>query len=454
MRLEESLRALTDRRFAWYFAARTISTAGSVMAPVALAFAVLHVDPSASALAQVLGVRTLAMVVFLLVGGVISDRFSRITVLQVSHVLTLATQGLAAALIISGRATLTQLTVIEGINGAVSAFTMPAMMGIVPLVVRRTHLQQANALLSFSRSGLGIVGPAVAGLLVVGVGPGWALAVDALTYAIAVVCLARVRLPARDDRGAGSSMLRELREGWSEFTSRTWLWVIVVVFGVNNAIHVGVVGVIGPLIASTTPELGEAGWGVVLGAEAAGTVVMTLVMLRLAQRHPLREGMIAVSLVAVPILALGLSPALVVLVLAFFVAGAAVEVFGVGWSTALHEHVPLPVLSRVSSYDALGSFVAIPVGTFAYGWLASRVDLTVLLVGSAVVYAAVALSALTSRSVRDLRRADAPAASAGPAGSGGLDEAAVAEPSAPSTTSASTTSASRSAAAGAKRANG
>jgi MFS family permease len=436
MRLKESVGALTDRRFAWYFAARTISTAGSVMAPVALAFAVLHVDPSASALAQVLGVRTVAMVIFLLVGGVISDRFSRIAVLQVSHVLTLATQGLAAALIISGHATLTQLTVIEGVNGAVSAFTMPAMMGIVPLVVRRTHLQQANALLSFSRSGLGIVGPAVAGLLVVGVGPGWALAVDAFTYAVAVVCLARVRLPAQEDR-ARSSMLRELREGWSEFTSRTWLWVIVVVFGVNNAIHVGVIGVLGPLIASTTPGLGEAGWGMVLSAEAAGTVVMTLVMLRLAQRHPLREGMIAVALVAVPILALGLSPVLVVLVVAFFVAGAAVEVFGVGWSTALHEHVPLSVLSRVSSYDALGSFVAIPIGTFVYGWLATRVDLTALLVGSAVLYAAVALSALTSRSVRDLRRAepspgsDAPAGSNAPAGSGLPAGGAVAAPTAP-----------------------
>ena len=125
------------RRFAWYFTARTVSTAGSVMVPVALAFAVLHVDPSAGALAQVLGVRTLALVVFLLVGGVVSDRFSRIAVLQVAHVLTCLTQGLAAALIITGHATLTQLTVIEGVNGAVSAFTMPAMMGIVPLVVDR-----------------------------------------------------------------------------------------------------------------------------------------------------------------------------------------------------------------------------------------------------------------------------------------------------------------------------
>ncbi len=408
MRLGESLGALGDRRFAWYFTARTVSTAGSVMVPVALAFAVLRVDESAGALAQVLGVRTLAMVVFLLVGGVISDRFSRIAVLQVAHVLTCLTQGAAAALIISGHATLTQLTVIEGVNGAVSAFTMPAMMGIVPLVVDRSRLQQANALLSFSRSSLGILGPALAGLLVVGVGPGWALAVDALTYVVAVVCLSRVRLPRKvaGAVAARPSMVRELREGWTEFTSRQWLWVIVVVFGVTNAIAVGVIGVLGPLVATTTEAIGEAGWGLVLSAQAVGTVLMTVVMLRLRLERPLRAGMIASTTLAVPMLLLGVAPAVLPVAVGFFLAGAASEVFSVGWSTALHEHVPVDVLSRVSSYDALGSFVAIPVGTFVYGWLATAVDLETLLVASAVCYAVISLAALLSPSVRSLRRAD------------------------------------------------
>ncbi|GAA5015720.1 MFS transporter [Terrabacter aeriphilus] len=405
MRPRESLGALGDRRFAWYFTARTVSTAGSVMVPVALAFAVLHIDQSAGALAQVLGVRTLTMVVFLLVGGVVADRFSRIVVLQVSHVLTGVTQALAAGLIISGHATLTQLTVIEGVNGAVSAFTMPAMMGVVPLVVDRRRLQQANALLSFSRSGLAIVGPAVAGLLVVGVGPGWALAVDALTYAVAIVCLARVGLPRRQEGAeARHSMVAELREGWTEFTSREWLWVVVLVFGVMNAIHVGVVGVLGPLIASSTEAIGEAGWGLVLSAEALGTVLMTLVMLRLRLAHPLRAGMLAMGVLAVPMVLLGAAPALVPVAVGFLLAGAAVEVFGVGWSTALHEHIPVAVLSRVSSYDALGSFVAMPIGTFLYGWLATSVDIETLVLVSAAVYVLVALSALASRSVRDLGR--------------------------------------------------
>lgn len=406
MKVKDSLGALSDRRFAWYFTARTVSTAGSVMVPVALAFAVLHIDQSAGAIAQVLGVRTLALVVFLLLGGVVADRFSRIVVLQVSHVLTCLTQATAAYLIVSGHATLTQLTVIEGVNGAVSAFTMPAMMGIVPLVVDRRHLQQANALLSFSRSGLSVVGPAVAGLLVVGVGPGWALAVDALTYAVAIVCLSRIGLPrwSPDASAPRHSMVRELREGWGEFTRREWLWVIVLAFGLTNAISVGVIGVLGPLVAKTSASIGEAGWGLVLSAEAVGTVLMTLVMLRLRLRRPLRAGMLAICVMAVPMVLLGTAPALVPVATGFFLAGAAVEVFAVGWSTALHEHIPVGVLSRVSSYDALGSFVAIPIGTFLYGWLATAVATETLMLVSAAVYVAISLAALLSRSVRDLGR--------------------------------------------------
>jgi MFS family permease len=128
----EAVSVLRERRFAWYFAARTVSTAGTAMAPVALAFAVLHLTDSAGALAQVLTARTAAMVLFLLVGGVVSDRMSRTTVLQLAHALTAVTQGTAAVLVISGHADLWMITGIEAVNGAASAFTFPAMAGIVP----------------------------------------------------------------------------------------------------------------------------------------------------------------------------------------------------------------------------------------------------------------------------------------------------------------------------------
>jgi MFS family permease len=402
----KALGVLRQRRFAWYFAARTVSTAGTAMAPVALAFAVLHLTDSGGALAQVLTARTAAMVLFLLVGGVVSDRMSRTTVLQLAHGLTAVTQGTAAALVITGQADLWMLTGIEALNGAASAFTFPAMAGIVPLVVDRGRLQPANALLAFSRSGLTVVGPAVAGLLVVTVGPGWALAFDAATYLVAIFCLWQVRLRARDPVSAPerTSMWAELRDGWSEFASRTWLWVVVVVFGLLNAIHFGALGVLGPLVSSRAPALGADGWGLALSAEAVGTVVATVLMLRLSVRHPLRVGMIAIAAIAVPIVMLGLSPSTWPLVLAMFVAGSGTELFGVGWSTAMQQHIPEAVLSRVSSYDALGSFAAMPLGSVVFGLLADRFDPEVVLIVSGILYALLALGTLASRSVRNLER--------------------------------------------------
>jgi len=405
MKLPEALAPLRDRRFAWYYGARFTSMAGSSMAPVALTFAVLHLQDKASALAQVLAARMIPMIVLVLVGGVISDRFSRTTVMQLSHGLTAMTQGAAAVLIITGRAELWMIIVLEALNGAVSAFTMPAMMGVVPQIVDRAYLRQANALLSFSRSGLFVVGPSIAALLVVTVGAGWALAVDAFTYLLAILLLMRVHLPERvgNDGAERSSVIHELRDGWSEFAGRTWLWLVVVIFGVTNAIQAGAWYVLGPVIAKATPGVGERGWGLILSAEAVGVLIMTVLMLKLSFRHPLRAGMLSVSAFGIPMLLLGLRPGLWPLMVASFVAGLGVEVFGVGWSTALHEHIPEEILSRVSSYDMLGSFVAIPVGMLLYGWLVTVFDAGSVLLVSFAVYVALAVGSLLSGSIRNLQ---------------------------------------------------
>jgi len=407
MRLPESLAPLRDRRFAWYYGARFTSMAGSSMAPVALTFAVLDLDDNASALAQVLAARMIPMIVLVLVGGVISDRFSRTMVMQLSHGLTALTQGAAAVLIITGRAELWMIIVLEALNGAVSAFTMPAMMGVVPQIVDRAYLRQANALLSFSRSGLMVVGPSIAALLVVTVGPGWALAADAITYVLAIPLLLRVHLPGREstDGAEPSSVIHELRDGWSEFVGRTWLWLVVVIFGITNAIQAGAWGVLGPVIAKATPGIGERGWGLTLSAQAVGVLLMTVLMLKLSFRHPLRAGMLSVSAFSIPMLLLGLRPELWPLMAASFVAGLGVEVFGVGWSTALHEHIPEEILSRVSSYDMLGSFVAIPVGMLLYGWLVTVFDAESILLVSFAVYVTLAVGSLLSGSIRNLESA-------------------------------------------------
>lgn len=403
MSLRDALTPLRDRRFAWFFGARVTSMAGSTMAPIALAFAVLDLTGSASALGLVLAARTVPMVLFLLLGGVVSDRFSRTTVVQTANLLSALTQGTVAYLVISGHAELWMIIAIEAANGTVSAFTMPALEGIVAQIAPRTHLQQANALLSFSRAGLTVVGPTVAALLVAGVGSGWALAFDAASWLVAALLLTRVTLPPRR-RSEGASMLGELREGWSVFTGHTWLWVVVAGFGVMNAIHAGAWFTLGPALARET--FGVRGWGLVLSAESVGLLVMTLVMLHVRVRRPLLAGMLGMACFAVPLLVLGLDPHVLPLVVAAFLAGAGMEVFGIGWSLSMQEHIDERVLSRAYSYDALGSFVAMPLGQIVYGPLGEAFGYRPVLLVSGVVYLATVLLVLSSRSVRDLRRVE------------------------------------------------
>ena len=407
--MRSALAPLRDPRFAWYYAARVVSTAGSAMAPVALTFAVLAITHSATALGLVLAARTVPMVLFILIGGVVSDRFSRTAVIRTANLLSGATQTVVAVLVITGSANLWTLVAIEALNGTVSAFTMPAMQSVVPQLVRREHLQPANALLSFSRSGLNIIGPTVAALLVASVGPGWALAADALSWLVAAALIGRVSLPSMPRRGDGN-MLRELREGWTVFTGNTWLWVVVAGFGVMNAIHAGAWFTLGPSIAVDT--FGARGWGLVLSAESVGLLVMTLVMLRVRLRRPLLSGMLGMLCFVGPLTVLGLAPHVATLMVASFVAGAGIEVFGIGWSVALQENIDGSVLSRAASYDALGSFVAIPLGQMLFGPLGSAFGARPVIVVGAVVYALTVLLVLSSRSVRDLRR---PAVVAGPA---------------------------------------
>ena len=406
MRAADALAPLREARFAWYYAARVVSTAGSAMAPVALTFAVLAITHSTTALGLVLAARTVPMVLFLLVGGVVSDRFSRTAVIRAANLLSGATQTAVAVLVITGAANQWTLIALEALNGTVAAFTMPAMQGVVPQLVRREHLQSANALLSFSRSGLTIIGPTVAALLVASVGPGWALAADALSWLVAAVLVGRVTLPPMSRRDH-ANMIRELREGWAVFTGNTWLWVVVAGFGVMNAIHAGAWFTLGPGIAVDT--FGARGWGLVLSAESVGLLVMTVVMLRVRIRRPLLSGMIGMFCFVGPLAVLGTAPHVVPLMIAAFVAGAGIEVFGIGWNVTMQENIDGSLLSRASSYDALGSFVAIPLGQMLYGPLGEAVGARPVIIASAVLYGLTVLLVLSSRSVRDMRRAVEPA---------------------------------------------
>ena len=406
MTWRESLAPLRGRSFAWYFASRLVNTLGSMMASIALAFAVLDLTNSASALGQVLAARTIPMVLFLLFGGVVADRLPRTLVLQASNLLAALTQGTVAVLVLTGAANLPLLIALEAVNGVVSAMSFPAMASMVPQLVPREELQSANVLLSMVRGGLTVLAPTLGALLVVTVGSGFALAVDAATYVLSALFLLGVQMPPRPPAFEDSSVMRDLREGWDFFARTTWLWVIVLAFGFLNAIHAGAWFTLGPPVAKAT--IGVQGWGVLLSAESAGLLVMTVVLLRVRLRRPLVVGMLGCSLMGLPILLLGVAPQLPVLVIATFVAGAGIQVFDLGWNLAMQENIDDAMLSRAYSYDSLGSFVAMPLGQLVYGPVGETFGYRDVLLVSGVAYVVVALLALVPRSVRSLERGTTP----------------------------------------------
>jgi hypothetical protein len=286
---------------------------------------------------------------------------------------------------------------------------------MIPQLVPRSQLQSANVLMSMVRGALFAVGPTTAALLVVGVGPGWALAVDAATWLVALMLLLPVRVPRRT-AGRSTGIVGDLREGWTYFRTTTWLWVVVLAFGALNVIMGGIWHTLGPVVAKDT--IGIAAWGYVLSAQAVGLVVTSVVLLRVRIRYPLRAGMLGCMAFAGPLLLLGLDPALVPLMVAMFLAGTGIEVFNLGWNLAMQGNVPEEMLSRAYSYDALGSLLAMPAGQLLAGPFAEWFGLRVVLVASGIAYAGLCLLTLASREVRNLEHRTEPREPVGTVASG------------------------------------
>lgn len=398
--------ALAFPAFRWLLAGRTAMTLGNAVAPVALAFAVLDLTGSATDVGLVVAARSLTNVLLLVFGGVIADRLPRAVVLVGSSLAAAATQGLVAALILSGEATVPLLAVLSAANGAVAALAFPASAALTPQTVSRAFLQPANALLRLGINGSAVLGAAAGGILVAAVGPGWGIAVDAAAFALAGFLFSRLRVAsARTDAAqdaTATTVWADLTTGWSEFISRRWLWVVVAQFAVVNAVLAGANTVLGPAIADQT--FGRAAWGVVLAVESLGLVAGGVLALRIRPTHLLRFGVACTLAVALPLLTLALKPSVVVLLGAFFLAGFAIEQFGVAWDVSLQEHVPQDRLARVYSYDALGSFIAIPAGQVVVGPLSAAFGLQKTLLGCAAAVVLATGIALLDPAIRKLTR--------------------------------------------------
>jgi MFS family permease len=402
--LRAALRPLGEREFRLLFLGRMVSLFGSAFAPIALAFAVLDLTGSPSDLGLVIAAGFVPQIFFILVGGIWADRLPRHHVMVVSDLLAGGAQAAIAMLVLTGVAEIWHLVVLQVIRGVATSFFFPAAQGIVPQTVSARLLQEANALLRLTRNGTQIGGVAAGGVLVAVIGSGWALAFDAATYFAGAVFLLALRLP-RDLTMPERHFVHELREGWDAFRSRAWLWGIVLQFAFVNAAGVGAWAVLGPVVADDDLG-GAAAWGFILAAQAAGFIVGGVFTLRYRPDRLLLVATLATFPMALPIVLLAVPAPAVMIALAAFAAGFGMEIFGVFWDVAMQQQISPDQLSRVYSYDALGSFVFIPLGAAVAGPAAESVGVTETLAGAAAVIVAATALVLLIDEVRNLRRTD------------------------------------------------
>jgi len=401
------LGALTEPQFRLLWIGQTASAAGDALLPVAIAFAVLlGIHGSATDLGIVFAAFTVAHVALVLAGGVMADRLPRQLVMVACDVVRAIAEVVLAVLLISHTAQIWHLAVGAAVIGGASAFFLPASGGLIPQTVSAGRLQQANALMSVSRSATGIFGPPVAGLLIVTTGTGIVFLVDAATFVISAISLLMLRLAPTEARPGEQHFFADLAAGWREVSSRRWILAAICAFAISNTSS-SAFFILGAVIANTTLG-GAAAWGLILTGGAIGGVVGGVLALRLHPERPLLVGFLLTSAQALPLLALiGPSPILVIAA-GSFVSVACIQLANTWWFTMLQQHVPEHARSRVSSYDLLLSLVFQPLGSVAAGPLALTIGLTATLLGAAGLAVAGNLGVLAVRDVREVRWVDEP----------------------------------------------
>jgi MFS family permease len=359
------LALLRERDLGRLFVARFVSAFGSAMAPIAMAFGVLELTGSATAVGVVIAAETGAAALFQLLGGALADRGSRKRVMVTADLLALTSQGAIAVLLLTGEARVGELAGLMAVTGVAFALHFPAAMGLVPLVVDDEKLQPANALLSLARSAAMGLGAASAGVLVATVGAGWAMAIDAATFGLSAALVATLH-PRPQRRSERTGVLRDLLNGWREFTSHRWLWATVLQFTVLLAAWQASFAVVGPVVAKRMLG-GPTDWGWIAGAYGMGLLCGGVAALRLRVGRPIFVGILMLLIVALPPLLLAGPAPVGAIAAGAFLAGIAWEVFVVLWYTTLQTHVAPEALSRVIAYDALGSMVLVPLAEAASG---------------------------------------------------------------------------------------
>ena len=381
---------------------RFISNVGNGLSPIALAYGVLGLKGATGTdLSLVMTARIAPMIIFMLLGGIIGDRFKRNRIVGGSDVIGSLIAGTSAISFIAGFANVPLLCLMGGLFGILNALWWPAMSGVLPEILPKESLQKGNAVVGLLSNFGFVFGALVGGTVVTLFGSGWALLVDAITFMIAGLLVWNINLPPMPEREK-NSMLHDLKIGWHEFISRSWVVAVVIGFTFMNLCFEATISVLGPL-AYNSGGHGPRNWSLNLAAITVGMIAGGIASLKIHFSRPLVLGMLSIALVPIWIYSMGFELTLPIVLLGAFVAGVAVEIFSVVWGTSMQSHIPKQSYSRVVSYDAFGSYALAPIGIAFAGPVASWIGTPRTLVIAASITLVSALLPLMLKSVRGLK---------------------------------------------------
>jgi MFS family permease len=405
-RLSGALRrfpVLGIRDFRLLLADRLLAPAAYAFSLVGVSFAVLDATGSTKDLSFVLAAQIVPSLIFTVVGGVIADRIRPQLVIIAGNIMIALGEGTFGILVLAGHPRLWQMIALETVTGTGMAIFYPASQALLPRLIPAGLLQQASALSRLAMNSGQMGGAVLAGLAVAALGPGWALVACGTGMLGTIPLMLSLRVSAHGPT-QGSSMLRDLRDGWSEFRSHTWLWVIVAEFGVIMMAWYGAFQVLGPVVARAHLG-GAAAWGAITAAESVGLIVGGFVSLKFTLRRPMLFVAAIGGAIAISPISLASPWPLPVVCLASLCLGITMEIMMVQWTVGLARNIPPRILARVSSYDALGSVMAMPLGAVVVGPIAAAVGVSATEYGAGALIIIASLLALIPREIRQLRTA-------------------------------------------------
>jgi DHA3 family tetracycline resistance protein-like MFS transporter len=420
------LAPLGSRNFRLLWGGMTISLLGDGIYFVAIAWEALRLSNTTMAISLVGIAWMLPTVVFLLIGGALSDRLDRRRLMLWAILGQALAIGTIGVLVVLGDNELWTMLVLVALYGVANAFFLPAFEATVPMILEPSELQQASALDQFIRPlTYQLAGPAIGGIVIAIGGTASAFLLDAATFLLAAGALIAMRLPRHSpDHGPRSqSSLSDIADAIRFVRANPWLWRTLVAAGLTMLLFIGPSQVLLPFVVKNVLHAGSGTLGAIRACGGAGAVIAAVgVSQRGLPGWPVRAMLSGWALQALTLAGYAMFSSAWLFGAIALIGGGFGAAGNVIWGTLMKTQVPNDMLGRVASLDFLVSIGLVPLSFAITGPVAQAIGAQDTLLGGGVLAAGTMLffarlASSRKRTAPDLRsrraRPDAAAVSAG-----------------------------------------